>query len=45
MMVKWRSILASSIPAVEDSLGVKIPCTSSPKRLSRFSEARLLNPA
>ena len=31
---------AESIPAVVDSFGQKIPWTSSPKRFSRFSEAR-----
>ncbi len=31
---------ASSMPAVDDSFGVKIPAASSPKRLSRFSDAR-----
>ena len=29
-----------SMPAVVDSLGQKIPCRSSPNRLSKFSDAR-----
>ena len=31
---------ASNMPAVDDSFGVKIPCTTSPKRFNRFSDAR-----
>ena len=33
------SCSASSMPMVEDSFGVKIPCRSPPKRLRRFSDA------
>ena len=35
------SCSASSIPTSTTRSSVKMPCTSSPKRLSRFSEARL----